>query len=397
MITLPLTKMKNIAEKIIYSIVVASQKMQDQATLTFVNDLITSYTQQLDSRYWKELETKKIDKESIGFQLLRAHDLKLGSTANEGVSGGQYVLESLLFVFENLHLSRNAMEKVIIKYSAENNLDARTFLSIEKFQKFIYNIFYSKDKHKAYTSLVFSFHLLWGRTEKEALLGNLEDNSFLNKPLHITANPEDALTTLLPSIYYFMNYEALDQMLDAMVADKAIHPYSVLISAVLGGLFYAEEYDFSEVKHQEATVLVQKLNAVYGRDFEFPVFENILKQYTINEFQRMRHILKGESLETYVDDATLEVYFKDDDEAHREGFVQSIILIKLALGLKKGYISPNAHIIDLHKYRYSAHFTSHIDDCMGQGDYGVEEFMVCSLRKKYAVDALIAYLESQDA
>ena len=394
MITLPLTKMKNIAEKIIYSIVVASQKMQDQATLTFVNDLITSYTQQLDSRYWKELETKKIDKESIGFQLLRAHDLKLGSTANEGVSGGQYVLESLLFVFENLHLSRNAMEKVIIKYSAENNLDARTFLSIEKFQKFIYNIFYSKDKHKAYTSLVFSFHLLWGRTEKEALLGNLEDNSFLNKPLHITANPEDALTTLLPSIYYFMNYEALDQMLDAMVADKAIHPYSVLISAVLGGLFYAEEYDFSEVKHQEATVLVQKLNAVYGRDFEFPVFENILKQYTINEFQRMRHILKGESLETYVDDPALNIYLEDEDQAHNEDYTDTIILNRVAFGLKNGYISEYGHILDPHKYNYDPDFIRHIEGCFGNPDYFLESFMIWKYREDYPVDEMIAYLDN---
>ncbi len=386
--------MKNIAEKIIYSLVNASEKINDATTNDFVAQLLKTYTIQLDNGYWKDLVKDQTVGQGMGLTFAYHIDVAPKDDDLTKNRGGKYLFDSLLFLLESLHLINAVSSERLVDYSLNNSLDARTYASVKMFQNILLRMIYYKDAFDISKYLKGSFERIGGITDEELLLKSVREESFLTSSLVGIRNIDDPLLIMTTAIYYLLTHKNVDEALNAMIENKDIHHYSILVCSVLGSLFYEDNYDFSNVKNIEATALVQRLNEVYPADFELPVFEEIWQKYTINEFNRMRYVTEGKDPSTYVDDPALNIYLEDEDQAHNEDYTDTIILNRVAFGLKNGYISEYGHILDPHKYNYDPDFIRHIEGCFGNPDYFLESFMIWKYREDYPVDEMIAYLDN---
>ena len=353
------------------------------------NDLLTRYKTNSENKFWKKWVITQLKEQSLGVNM-GVWNTQFKSDDRENIKESNHLLYSLPLVLENLHLSDNQMKETIINYSTYHDLHVQTFVVLKMMHKFMYELLFYKDKEEAYSRMSLSSFF---SGDQEFPLVKMYDDFFLTQDLSESKHSEHAPDIWILLVQCFMNTSSTHDALEMAFKKYDLNATGMLLLGAIANMYYQDVPEFEVPKWK--LIIEESLQAFeidYADKFEFPQFKNPIEKYTINELNRMNFILEGKNPNDYLFDPSLEKLLDDEDQAHNEDYTLALLLAEVTWGIKLGYINENAHVFDLHKYRFDPDSLRYADYDVNDGGF-LDMYTIQNLKEMYHLHLFTPYIK----
>lgn len=383
--------MKNFTKSIAYGLLQTADKNITEVLPSFYDRLFKNLTIQVRTGYWQELTTFCEPDEHTVFMPLHLMAGKLDKTVGLE-EDATALLQSLPFIYENLNAYRRQAREVLYYHCTNSRFCKQTFLSMLLFHEFIYYVTAFKNRETAFEKL---------RQQFAASMQNDPDFEFLFNPDFLTVpeiipENESVVTAVKFALYRLMTTDTFEAANRPISSEQQL-PLVEAVTAVLAAIYhYAVAGTLEDVSPlpAAATDFIKATAEKYPAEFDFPVFEDPLKKYSMQQLY-LFDTLTG--LKQWNDDYDLaenetKTYLKDHDDAHDSDCSMLLTLAETAYGLKYGYISEKAHLLDIHRYNFNPDFMEYAEDLLSSGENAIGDCSISALKQRYCLEKLFPYI-----